>query len=354
MSNDLPLPLSVEGINADWLTRALAVRYPGVEVTACDIVDINAGTSTKIRVRARYNAVGVAAKLPPTFIVKGGFAEHSQAMAMTYANEHRFYAYVQPHVAMRSPACYYAGIDPSSYQAIVIMEDLVARGVEFCHPLKPQTFDQIARRLRAMARYHGQTWNSPQFAQGGAMSMLRGAFDEGTHGYVDHYLQAEQWQRLMALPRGAAVSKQFHDRHWLRAQLDALEEFHRTAPVCVTHGDTHLGNLYIDADGEPGFFDQQVRAAPWHYDVTYHLIGGLDIADRRRWDRALLAIYLEALRSHGIDAPDFDTAWQALRRESPWGLFVFLINEPTFQTEAANTAYAARFATAILDWGVRQ
>lgn len=352
MNDDLPLPLTVDRIDADWLTRALASRCPGVEVVASTIVDVNVGTSTKVRVRARYNAAGNAAKLPPTLIVKGGFAEHSRAMAMTYANEHRFYAYVQPHVAMRSPACYYAGIDPSSYQAIVIMEDLVARGIEFCHPLKPQGFEQVARRLCAMARYHAQTWNSPQFAPGGAMAMLKGAFDDGTHGYVEHYLQAEQWQRLMALPRGAAVSRRFHDRHWLRAQLDALEALHRGAPVCVSHGDTHLGNLYIDADGEPGFFDQQVRAAPWHYDVAYHLIAALDIADRRRWDRALLAIYLDALRSHGVDAPGFDMAWQALRREAPWGLFVFLINEPIFQPEAANTAYAARFATALLDWNV--
>jgi hypothetical protein len=329
------------------------VRCPGVEVSACDIVDINPGTSTKIRVRARYNAIGVDAELPSIFIVKGGFAQHSEAMAVTYTNEHRFYAHVQPHVPMRSPTCYYAGIDPASYQAIIIMEDLVVRGVEFCHPLQPQTFERTARRLRAMARYHAHTWNTPEFSPGGAMSMLKGAFDAGTHGYIDHYLHPEQWQRLMALPRGAAVSRRFHDRHWLRAQLDALEDFHRAAPVCVVHGDTHLGNLYIDADGEPGFFDQQVRAAPWHYDVTYHLIAGLDIADRRRWDRALLAIYLDALRGHGIDAPDFDSAWQALRREAPWGLFVFLINEPTFQTEAANTAYAARFAAAVLDWGVR-
>lgn len=354
MRNDLPLPLTVENIDAQWLTRALSLRFPGVEVMRSAIVDINPGTSTKIRVRAEYNAAGEAAKLPAQFIVKGGFAEHSEVMAATYATENRFYDAVQPHIDMRSPACYYAGADPASYQSIVIMEDLVARGVSFCHPLQPQNFEQVAQRLRAMARYHAQTWNSPEFAAGGKFDVVGPAFDDSIRAYIDYYLHPTQWSRLMALPRGAAVAKIFHDNEWLRAALIELEQFHAAEPFSIAHGDTHLGNLYIDVDGEPGFFDPQVRRAPWHYDVTYHLIASLDIVDRRRWDRALLSIYLQALAAHGIDAPDFDTAWQALRKEVVWGLFIFLINEPMFQTESANTAYAARFASAALDWDIRR
>ena len=87
--------------------------------------------------------------------------------------------------------------------------------------------------------------------------------------------------------------------------------------------------------------------------VRLHSLAALDIADRRRWDRALLAIYLQALSARGVAAPAFDSAWDALRREVVWGLFIFLINEPMFQTEAANTAYAARFAAAAQDWRVR-
>ena len=42
-------------------------------------------------------------------------------------------------------------------------------------------------------------------------------------------------------------------------------------------------------------------------------------------------------------------AWEAHRREIAYGLFIFLINETQFQTEAVNTAYCARFGAAALD-----
>ena len=48
-------------------------------------------------------------------------------------------------------------------------------------------------------------------------------------------------------------------------------------------------------------------------------------------------------------APDFEGAWTAYRRDIAYGLFIFLINDLRFQTEAINTAYAARFGVAALD-----
>ena len=81
-----------------------------------------------------------AAQLPATLIVKGGFEAHSPALQPMYLNEMRFYRDVQPRIDLLSPTCYYAGSDPGSHQSIVIMEDLRARGVEFCNPLRPQDF----------------------------------------------------------------------------------------------------------------------------------------------------------------------------------------------------------------------
>ena len=45
--------------------------------------------------------------------------------------------------------------------------------------------------------------------------------------------------------------------------------------------------------------------------------------------------------------PSFEPAWDDYRRELVYGLFIFLINETRFQTEATNTAYAARFGAAV-------
>jgi hypothetical protein len=345
-SSPLPLPLRPDQITREWLESALRTRVPDLHLASAEIVDIIPGTSTKIRVRVVSDS---GTPLPATLIVKGGFEDHSAAMAPMYFNEMRFYRDVQPHVPIHSPRCFFAGNDPDSHQSIVIMEDLVVCGVRFCDPLTPQSPDQVALRLESIARYHARTWNSADFAPGGRFDWIGGRHEGWSLTYIAHYLEPERWDHYMSLPRGAAVSGRLRDRDWMRGALAALGDYHRRWPACLNHGDTHLGNLYVEADGTPGFFDAQVAKAPWQFEVTYHLIAALDIADRRDHEAALLRHYLASLRAHGIDAPSIDDAWEAHRREIAYGLFIFLINETRFQPEAVNTAYTARFGTAALD-----
>jgi hypothetical protein len=47
----MKLPLTRQEITAQWLTDALACRFPGVEVIGAEIADVINGMSTKIRVR---------------------------------------------------------------------------------------------------------------------------------------------------------------------------------------------------------------------------------------------------------------------------------------------------------------
>ena len=346
----MQLPLQPQDITPAWLTEALRVHHPGAAVAAVEIKDIIRGTSTKIRVRVCYEAGGDAG-LTPTLIVKGGFEEHSQWMAGMYADEVRFYRDVRPFVDMNTPACYFAGSDPSSHQSIVILEDLRAKGVTFQDPLVPSSYEQIARRLDAMARYHAQTWDSPEFRPGGRFAWMTTRYQGFGKSFIARYLEPERWQYFMRQPRGAAVSVRLHDRDWMAGALAKLEEYHKAWPPCVIHGDTHLGNLYLEADDTPGFLDAQTCRAPWQMEVNYHLIVACDIADRRQWEPALIARYLEKLKSYGVDAPRFEDAWEAYRRETAYGYFIFVINESHFQTEAVNTAEAARFGAAALDHG---
>src|SRR3546814_10999104 len=84
----------------------------------------------------------------------------------------------------------------------------------------------------------------------------------------------------------------------------------------INHGDMHLGNLDVDADGTPGFLDARPRLSAWSIDVSYFLIAGLDLGDRRRWEGALLAHYLSCLRAEGVDPPSFDEDRKSTRLNS--------------------------------------
>lgn len=348
----LPLPLTTGAITADWLTRAIRQTLPAITVKQADVVDVMTGTSTKIRVRVVAEGKG-SDRLGDTVIVKGGFEAHSPGLAAMYANEGRFYADIQPLVPMPSPRCHFAGSDPSSHQSIVILEDLRRPGVEFCDALRSQRFDQIARRMETMAAYHAATWDSPHFKPGGRWADIQSRFDSWGLDYMRRYLVPDVWRHYMALPRAAATSVRFHDRSWMERALATIGDIQHNQPRCLIHGDTHLGNLYILEDGTPGYFDAQVARTAWHHEVAYHIVCAADLADRAMWERDLLTIYLDVLAQAGGPRIGFDAAWLDYRRSILWGLFIFLINEVRFQTEAINTAYAARFSQAALDHDLR-
>lgn len=343
-----PLPTRVVDVDQAWLQHALGQSQSSVTVRHAEVREVIPGTSTKIRV-----ALAGDGGCPESVIVKGGFEAHSPRMAPLYRAEAQFYADVQPLISMRSPRCYFAGSDPSSHQSIVILEDLRRPGVKFLDPLRPLGFDAVKRRLQAMAIYHAETWNSPMFAPGGAWAWVGSKFSDWASVYAEHYLAPDRWDQYMASPRGAAVSTRFHDAAWMRRALRRLGEIEAAEPLCLIHGDTHLGNLYEDAGGAPGFFDAQVARAHWSNEVSYHLVAALDPADRRKWEEPLLAIYLEALSAQGVRAPGLDEAHRRYAESIANGLFIFLINQTEFQTEAVNTAYAARFGAAALDHDLR-
>ncbi|HEY6870644.1 MAG TPA: aminoglycoside phosphotransferase family protein [Novosphingobium sp.] len=346
--DSVQLPHDPAGIDAQFLTDALRAGGSDARITGARIVDMVRGTCTKMRVALDY-APGSDPSLPPTMVIKTGFEPHSERMDFMYQQEARFYAELAPRLGLNVPRAFYAGRDPDSWRALVLMEDLVRRDVEFCSAQRPFDFAHLARRLRMLAGMHARTWASPDVADDGALGWVQMRFSPTSWAYNNYYLEPETWQRFIDSPRGAAVSRRLHDREWMRHALERLAELEAGDPLCIIHGDTHPGNLYLDADGTPGFLDPMASRASWWLEVAYHVVASLDIADRRGWEQALLAGYLRDLAEFGVSPPTFDEAWLRYRQSIAYGYFIFIINETKFQPEAVNTAYTARFGIAAVD-----
>lgn len=346
-----PLPLRIEEIDCEWLTRALCMRAPGTVVRNMEVLQVIPGTCTKIRLQLDLNDTGKAAGIPERVILKGGFEKHSRVMSHMHVAEVMGYRDIFPFVDLSTPACYFADYDEAREQGIVIMEDLVASGVEFCSVLRPQTFEQVAQRLTAFARFHSQTWQSPEFKPGGRWQGVPEG-ELALRVYMDQYLlKPLEWKRFVDLPRGAACSARLHDLDRIIKAFDRLTAFSRTLPHSILHGDTHPGNLFRWADGSPGFLDSLPGRGPVMMEIAYHVTGALDTADRRRWEAALVQHYLNELRRNGVDAPSFDEAMRQYQAFLLNGHIIFLVNESIYQPEAVNTAYTARFSAAMLDHG---
>src|SRR4029079_5023866 len=192
----LPLPITVEEITAEWLTAALRTRARDVTVHGFEVVDVVPTTTTKARLRLDRDAHAIDTGIPELVIVKGGFQEHGRELEKMHLREVRAYRDVFPDVPLHTPRCFFADFDAERRQGIVVREDLVERGVEFCHASRPQSISQVARRLSALAAFHARTWDSPELAPGGKWGDLVDFFDV-MRGFFDKYTSAEHWQRFV-------------------------------------------------------------------------------------------------------------------------------------------------------------
>jgi hypothetical protein len=349
-----PLPLELEELDAEWLTAALSTKAPGAKVEGFEIVDIRRGFTTLVRLKLQLNEAARAAGIPPTVMLKGGFEPHSRKRARTYVMEAVGYRDVWPVLGLRTPTCYFVDAEPERAQAIMIMEDLTARGVVFGHAQTPQTYEQVALRLTRLAEMHAKTWDSPDVKAGGRWQNVVGNGAGMLLKYMQDvgYLDVEGWRTFVDMPRGAAVSTEFLDKEWVRRGMAHLAKISEDLPHCVIHGDTHQCNLYEEPDGEPGFFDSIPRREPAYFELGYTITCALDSADQRRYDVALVRHYVRELNRCGV-AASFEDTLKYFKMYLLQGLMFFFVNDAYFQTESFNTVHTSRFSAAMLEHGTK-
>lgn len=336
------LPANVEELTPAWFTTVLEKRFPGLQVHEARLVQRINGASSKLRMALSGNRDD----LPATVIVKAGFEPHSAALAAMHRNETHAYRDLLSTVKVNVPRCFYAGEDAEG-KALVILEDLALRNARFLDLQQPIGFDLAARFLDGLACLHARWWEAPTLATRFGWADTSDTMQQ-SH-YFDLLLDPSQFEKYATAPRGAALPKSLLAPERIAKAHAVLTRLHGTMPLTVVHGDAHLGNLYVDADGKPAFLDWQPRRAPWVLDVAYFIIAALDLVDRRRWETALLQYYLSRLTAYGVEPPSFDEAFDAYRREVIWGFLIWLLNGSHFQTESNNTAAATRFGMAMID-----
>jgi aminoglycoside phosphotransferase (APT) family kinase protein len=162
-------------------------------------------------------------------------------------------------------------------------------------------------------------------------------------------LSAEHWDAHFAGEGAPVLPAGVDDRERIARGIQALWQRDAEGTLCMTHGDAHVGNTYIDADGDPGFLDWQcIGRAPSLYDVAYFVIGALDVEDRRSTEEQLLRHYLRVLGADGGPELSFDEAWLDYQRYALHGFF-WALTPPVMQTPARVRAMADRYTAAIAD-----
>ncbi len=318
MTTAPPVPDTIEqALDPAWLTDALGLRFSGIEVTRVTPGPVVERLSTNARFRIEC-AGGLPDGLVPTLCVKGYFGEKGRPMAHVGEPEAHFYATLAEATGVHTLRSVYADVNPASHHGVVITEDVVAAGGEFLDALSPYTPEQTAQSLAQFARLHAGTW--------GVNDLIDEPWLASRIPSYFAYRGVDDIQKNFDGAVGVDVAPEVRDAQRLVDALWVLAERSESPGWTVIHGDAHVGNIFLDADGAPALVDWQlVQRGHWGIDVGYHIASALTTADREAHERDLLTHYLECLRSHGVDAPGWDDAWDAYRAGIVYGYFLWAI-----------------------------
>ena len=345
MTTESGLPRTVDALTADWLTAALSTRCPDIRVTNLAVDNILWGTSTKVLVTAEY--IGEGERPPPKLCIKGEFDERVRrdlgGVSITGTQvEADFFNDLAPRLGVPLPRHWYGGSEPG--MGILVLDNLTALGARFGTPTEPWSIELVAAGLEVLAALHGSTWNRlpwdvPWMKLGSPV----------VRTYHEFLVSKGHWDKHFTDPASFRLPPLLQDPERCLRALRNLWKHDDAVATCVIHGDAHLGNTCVDADGHPFFIDW---AAPcvscWAFDVSYFLAGSLTVADRRASEVDLLRHYLEALAARGGPSLAFKQAWDDYRRHHMHGM-VWATLPPTLQARDCVDAMSERYVAAVMD-----
>jgi thiamine kinase-like enzyme len=322
------IPFEPEAYDAGLLNAIIAPWRPDVRVETVRVKDAKRYGDGMVSTAARAfldvdYVAGSPAGLPRHLVLKLGRSPDFM-IGPLYQNEVRFYNALRTEMTdIEAPFALGGSYDPTTQAFALLLGDLTDDGARFPNVLTKVTLDEVRAILETLARLHARYWQSPRFGQELAFLETHTQGDLATfmHDFVPMAIQqeidTENFKReLVARLRTSGDE--------LRRGVARLHQHQQTLPHTLLHGDTHIGNIYLLADGRAGLLDWQLTVRGHHmHDVNYIITTALPIDLRRDNERELLAFYLDRLKAHGVaDTPAFSESWDEYRRCLVWGVYI--------------------------------
>lgn len=306
MADLISIPDSVEAITPEWLSQAVSTRYPGSIAESVEIVDAHSGTTGRVQLRVCWNPKSDA---PPALFGKLAPTDPIQRQMVAFTDmgrrEARFYAEVAAEVPVRVPGPIWSGwSDDDENQYFMLIEDLSQAGCRFPTSQCDDAEQPVDGMIDTLATLHGHYWQSPRFSKD--LAWIEPPMRNSIGPLLVEQGMKQFGDRMP--PEFHALAALYIDHN--EAVCDLLDAGAQT----LTHGDSHVGNTFMD-HGKVGLLDWACTCrAPGIRDVSYYLCNSVPISVRRERESALLARYLERLDASGGIAASFEDAWRQYRR----------------------------------------
>lgn len=308
--------LRPEVITPQWLTDVLA--HAGYSARVTDFTAKRVGTGQiGDSVRFVLTFDGEPNGTPATLV--GKFPSHSDQSRQTgatlgnYIREVHFYNYLAEAAGIRVPKNYFASVDETTSEFVLMMEDLAP--AEQGDQMTGVTLDQARAAIVEAAKLHASHWDDPAIEELWWIS--------GTRTAPKSVVTPEMVQQLWLA---------FCKRYGARIEADSravgddlckkfasyVEGY--SGPRCLTHNDYRPDNMLFAtvAGGSPvAVVDWQSLGWGWGaLDVAYLLGGALPRTVRQEHEAALLAFYLDQLTQNGVAGYGFETLKRDYARHS--------------------------------------
>jgi aminoglycoside phosphotransferase (APT) family kinase protein len=349
------LPLTYEGITAQWLTDILCGNCPGARVQSFELGPTDNGSSNRRRIRIEYNPAGRAAGLPTHLFCK---ASHDLRNRMVLGvsggayTEVTFYNRMRPLLNIEAPRACFAHFDENTYNSIIMLRDLTGQVREFGNHETVMSLERAQSQLALLAELHGSGYGNPQLR----VELQRIAT------WPDYFNKTlafgmETGSNAGFLAAESVIPPRLYRRYeeiW-PATLATVQR-HNQLPQTLAHGDVHLKNWYVAGDGRMGLGDWQCASrGHWGRDVAYAIATALTPENRRAWERDLLRFYLERMQAAGGPRTSFDAGWTRYREQLisalTWWTVTLKPPEaiPDMQPEETTYEFIRRIAIAMDD-----
>ena len=337
------LPAGPDDLTVGWLSQAL-----GTEVVGVEVLEHAFATNQRVRIGLTYAEPGAG---PDTLFAKLAPLDeaHRQMVGATGmgVREARFYADIAGSLDLLVPKCSFAAGDDELF--VLLLEDLSTRNCRFSNGEWGVSADSAAAALDELARFHARFEEKSE--RNSLAPWLDAAANRPNSDGTAKLMRLVLDQRGESLPPAYVEIGELYVEHH-----DWFDQIWHGGPQTLIHGDTHIGNVFLDGT-RVGFHDWGLTRVSTHLrDVSYFLTMSVDIEARRANERELITGYLDALAAAGGVTISFDDAWMAHRLQASYTVIAtFLAYMPSYMSGdgvGLGDCLLARANAAIVDLDV--
>jgi hypothetical protein len=315
-------PSQPEQVSASWLTTILTdsgALAPGRTVTGFtygNVGEIEGLLGIVARFVLKYdggdNDGGDGeAPGPETLVVK--FAtpvEASRAIGMNtrmYEREVRFLNDVAPSVAVPMPICYFADVDPSNGDVVVVLEDL--RSYRAGDQVDGVDAAGIKRIIDAIAPLHAAYWGNTD------QPILANAMRVDTN-YIEPFMPGVEamWENGVRLFSHVMAPDVVPECGRFVGRLREIFRWNGRCTQTLVHGDVRLDNVMWGqgVDQHPVMLIdwQNVMVSNPLQDLAYLMGQSVDVDVRRRHENEVVEYYHAKLVENGVTGFSLEQCWE--------------------------------------------